>query len=596
MSKDTYVAKLATAFAISLLLVPLVWAEQPADTGSTPISIDAKDVSVTEALRMLAKAAGVSIVIGSDVTGILPSIELHDVTVDTALRMIALAHGLYWYKDGDVYIVTATEAKAKTGGPAPAGTYSGRGGTAEGTAPAPLPIPPQPAVGGFAQPSPGLVGMDTGVPAPPVSAGPSTVIAEGVRDHRLVTAFIPLQYASAAQVALMFGGSISSVPTGSTTSTPTPGAANRRGYAVVSDPGMASVMGGAGGGGLASLNQYGGGGGGNRGGGGGGNRGGGGGGNRGGGGGGGRNNQGGNNQNNQGGNRGGGGNFGGGQNGGSILQLPSEFMQPPIAYMPQNALIVQGLPDEIDQIKEMITQLDTPAKQVEVAVKFVQVTLTANKSLGIDWTVTDSQLEFFNLGFAPATAVNNVVRFAKGRFQATLGATLSSGRATVMAEPIVTTQNNLTAEIDFYTEIPFFSATVTYNEFGNRTVDYTNDYVYVDNVLSVTPRINGDDSITMELYPEIDQQVGTVTGPNGEQIPITSNWYIYVPQVTVADGETLVLGGMINKTEDESVRATPLLSEIPILGNLFKSKVKSVNNSEVLIFVTPRIVRPIARE
>ncbi len=605
MSKDTYVAKLAAAFAISLLLIPLAYAEQPADPGSTPISIDAKDVSVTEALRMLAKAAGVSIVIGSDVQGILPSIELHDVTVDTALRMIALAHGLYWYKDGDVYIVTATEPKGKTGSPAPApaatGDYGGRGGAGTGQ----LPLPAQPSTIGLAQPSASLVGMDgSGIPAPPVASGPSTVIADGDRDHRLVTAFIPLKYASAAQVALMFGGSVSNVPT-----VGGPGSANRgRNYAVTSEPGLASVMGGAGGGGggLASLNQYGGGGGGGYGGGGGGNRGG---------------NQGGNNGNNgnngngngngngnsRGGGRSGGG-FGGGAGGGSsVLQLPSEFMQPPIAYMPQNALIVQGLPDEIDQVKEMVSQLDVVAKQVEISVKFVQVTINATKSFGIDWTVTDSQLEFFNLGFAPASAVNNVVRFSKGRFTATLAAALSDGRATVMAEPIVTTQNNLQAEIDFYTEIPYFSATVTYNEFGNRTVDYSTgggtggangggNMIYLNNSLTVTPRINGDDSITMECYPEIDQQVGTVTGPNGESMPITSNWYIYVPQVTVADGETLALGGMINKTEDENYRSTPLLSEIPILGELFRSKTKTISNSEVLIFVTPRIVRTIPRE
>jgi type II secretory pathway component GspD/PulD (secretin) len=587
LRKHNYVAKAATAFAISLLLVPLLWADQPADIGSTPISIDAKDVSVTEALRMLAKAAGVNIVIGSDVTGTLPSIELHDVTVETALRMIALAHGLYWYKDGDVYIVTGQPPKAQTGGAEPPA-----GGPARPAAPASAPGP-QPAL---PAPSAALAGMEPAVPAPPVQPGPSAVVADGDRRHRIITAFIPLKYANAAQVALMFGGSVSQVPTGTSITQPTRAAAARRNFAVVSDPAAASVMGGAGALNTGNLFQYGGGGGGGRGG-----RGGGGGG----GGGGGRGGRGGGQQGGQQGGYGGGqqggrggqqGGYGGGGQGGGLFMLPSEEMMPPVAYMPQNALIVQGLPEEIDEVKELIGLLDMPAKQVEISVKFVQITLTGTKALGIDWTVTNTQLELFNLGFAPATAVNNVVRFAKGRFEATLGSILTNGRATVMAEPIVTTQNNLPAEINFYTEIPYFAATVTYNEFGNRTVDFEPDYVYVDNMLSVTPRINADDSVSMEVYPEIDQQVGSVTGPNGESIPITSNWYIYVPQVTVADGETLVLGGMINKTEDESYRSVPLLSEIPIIGELFKSKSKTVNKSEVLIFVTPRIVRTIPRE
>lgn len=277
------------------------------------------------------------------------------------------------------------------------------------------------------------------------------------------------------------------------------------------------------------------------------------------------------------------------------MLLPSEYMQI-VAYMPQNALLIRGLPEEIDELKDMITFLDQPSKQVEVSCKFVSINVSDAKSFGIDWQVSNGQLEFWNMGFAPADAVNNVVRFARGRFQAELRAAVSSGRATVLAEPIVTTHNNLPAEINFYTEIPYFTAIVDYNEFGNRTVEFETDYAYIDNMLSVTPRINADDTVTMEIYPEIDQQVGTVEGPNGERIPITSNWYIYVPQVTVADGETLVIGGIISKSEDEQIRKTPLLSEIPLLGNLFQSKRRTVNNTETLIFVTPRIVRPIPRD
>jgi len=278
-----------------------------------------------------------------------------------------------------------------------------------------------------------------------------------------------------------------------------------------------------------------------------------------------------------------------------MMLLPSEYMQI-VAYMPQNALLIRGLPEEIDELKDMITFLDQPSKQVEVSCKFVSINVSDAKSFGIDWQVSNGQLEFWNMGFAPADAVNNVVRFARGRFQAELRAAVSSGRATVLAEPIVTTHNNLPAEINFYTEIPYFTAIVDYNEFGNRTVEFETDYAYIDNMLSVTPRINADDTVTMEIYPEIDQQVGTVEGPNGERIPITSNWYIYVPQVTVADGETLVIGGIISKSEDEQIRKTPLLSEIPLLGNLFQSKRRTVNNTETLIFVTPRIVRPIPRD
>ena len=185
-----------------------------------------------------------------------------------------------------------------------------------------------------------------------------------------------------------------------------------------------------------------------------------------------------------------------------------------------------------------------------------------------------------------------MVRFARGRFDGILAALLSSNRATVVNQPAVVTQNNLYAEIDFDTQIPYFTATVSYNNFGQRTVDYTSDFVDVANFLGVTPRINGDDSITMDLSPELDDTIGNVTGPNGESIPIVTTQTV-LTQVTVADGETLVIGGLVRKNESQNTKETPLLSKIPIIGQLFRSDQRSLTNSELLIFVTPRIVREV---
>ena len=175
------------------------------------------------------------------------------------------------------------------------------------------------------------------------------------------------------------------------------------------------------------------------------------------------------------------------------------------------------------------------------------------------------------------------------RFEATLAAMLQEGRAQLVNEPRITTQNNMPGEVDFTTTIPYFSAQVTYNEFGQRTVDYTTDSVDVDQSLYVTPRINGDDSITLQLSPNISDQVGQVVGPNGEVVPIVSS-QTATTQVTVGDGQTLCIGGLIRKNESVNTKLTPLLSSIPIIGELFKGKTKTVNNSELLIFITPEII------
>jgi len=112
----------------------------------------------------------------------------------------------------------------------------------------------------------------------------------------------------------------------------------------------------------------------------------------------------------------------------------------------------------------------------------------------------------------------------------------------------------------------------------------------VEQTLEVTPRINADDTVTMYLTPIMEDQTGVVVGPNGEQVPIVASQEV---EITVADGETIVLGGMIRKQRRYNTRSTPLLSEIPIIGKLFKSVRDNTQNSELLIFVTPRIMRDI---
>ncbi|MBC7286765.1 MAG: hypothetical protein H5T86_01730 [Armatimonadetes bacterium] len=569
-------------------------AQAPEPSG-TSVTIDAKDVDIAEVLRMLGKAGGVNIVVGQNVQGSIDTINLHDVDIETALRIIAEAQGLYWYKEGNVYVVTGVKPVGRLG--------NGEQTTTTEPKPVSAPAPQQP------------VGVQPGQPpaAPPQQAPPAAAIPEppmpggegrvevtqpAAREKRIITQWIPLKYANAAEIAAMFGGTVADTGGAGGLNLPTPASARRRAWAVYGSPhvstgagrsrgqaggweqwggiggevgpggqgyygvggrgrygGAAGGFGGYGGyGGIGGRGGFGGFGG-----------------------------------------RGGFGGFGGGLGGGELFMLPGQ-MQPPIAFMPQNALIVKGLPEEIDEFREIVNFLDQPVPQVEVSVKFVNLNVTELKSWGIDWSVSNGQLEVFNLGFAPSEAVNNVVRFARGRFEAYLSAARQSGRARVLAEPIVTTQQNLGAEINFYTEIPYFAATVTYNEFGQREVDFETDFIYVNNMLYVTPRVNADDTVTMEVLPEIDQQVGTVEGPNGERVPITSNWYIYVPQVRVADGDTLVIGGIISKTVDEQFRYTPLLSEIPLIGDLFKSRRRSVSDTETLIFVTPRIVRELPRE
>ena len=285
------------------------------------------------------------------------------------------------------------------------------------------------------------------------------------------------------------------------------------------------------------------------------------------------------------------GGIGGTQTGAGMGMRP-EGVDTIIAYMPQNALLVAGEPAAIDSLREVLALLDMPVKQVEISTKFIEVDVTKDDAMGIDWMVSNGSLEFFNLGFAPGEAVNNVVRWARGRFEATLGILKTQNNGRIVNEPHIVTQNNMPAYISFYTSIPYWTATITYNQFGQREVDYEQEEIDVEQTLEVTPRINADDTITMFLVPIIQDQGPDVIGPDGQRLPIIATQEIET-QVTVADGETLALGGMIRKRETLNNRFTPLLSDIPIIGKLFRSKFVTEQHTEMLIFVTPRILREI---
>lgn len=535
------------------------------------INIDVKDAPVEQVLRMLAKAASVNIIIGHDVTGVIPAVTLRDVTVDDALRAIATSQGFYWYRDNNIYTVSKQ--------PRAASSTPQENALVQATPPAPSPA--------ITIPHPGPV-VGSGAPVvapPPLSIESSTAAAPATAAQpKIETKMIVLQFADAEQLAYMFGGTVCSGGTAqqvfgnmSSSSDRIKNGVSRGGRGLSAAGVFAGGYGApaSGNGSALGLNQDFGDQGGGRG-------------SRGGG----RSSRGGDSQGGTGttgrGSRGG---TGGGGGGGLGDLLPGE-MEPPTAFMPQNALLVRGTQEDIDRFREILDLLDKPSKQVEIATKFIEVQTTADKAFGIDWSTSNGSLEFFNQGFAPGEAVNNVVRFARGRFEAQLNALLSSGRATVINEPHVITMNNQFAEINFYTEIPYFSAEVSYNQFGTREVDFTSDFITVENSLWVVPRINADDSITVYLEPTLEDTVGEVEGPNGESIPIVTSQYVST-QVRVGDGETVVLGGLIRKDETLNVRETPLLSKLPILGRLFQSRSTSKRNSELLIFVTPRIVRDV---
>ena len=268
---------------------------------------------------------------------------------------------------------------------------------------------------------------------------------------------------------------------------------------------------------------------------------------------------------------------GGGTQSGAASGLLPEGMEPPIAFLDDNALVVRGTAAAIDEFQEILKMLDVKPKQVNIEVKLVNTVTRLQKDWGVDTSLRNRDMRIDVMGPAPG---GSTVRWGDGNINQLLGAYRSESFSNNTAGANITTRNNSPCVIRASTLIPFVAATVSYNQFGQRTVDYTVDAVATGVELFCVPRINGDESITMYLRPSFIEPTGTVVGPDGTSIPITEEVMLDT-QVTVMDGQTLVIGGMPRSTETLETVGMPI--------NFKRSSL--VEDSESILFVTPRIVR-----
>jgi type IV pilus assembly protein PilQ len=282
-----------------------------------------------------------------------------------------------------------------------------------------------------------------------------------------------------------------------------------------------------------------------------------------------------------------------------------------------NTLIISDIPDRVKIIEKLIETLDVPNPQVSIEARIVEATSTFARSLGIQWgfrAIADAyygnqtSLQFPSSisvdgskitgilakglegplgGYAinlPAPIFDSAMGISFGnvldtfRLDMALSALETSGEGRIISAPKITTQNNMEAEIIQGRQIPV-------QTIANFTV--TTRYVNAALELRVTPQITAEGTIIMRI--EIRNNAADFANlVNGIPPIITQS---ATTTVMVRDGGTAVIGG-IYRMEDTITRSrVPLLHKIPIIGNLFKSFTRTRENRELLIFITPRIVR-----
>lgn len=251
-----------------------------------------------------------------------------------------------------------------------------------------------------------------------------------------------------------------------------------------------------------------------------------------------------------------------------------------------NAFVIQSSDEVINQSKDILTKIDIPLDQVIMEIKVVSVSRTGAKQLGAD--LVNSTLApsttFTEQGDAlPAPTYLDIplTYFTRTPMALNLAlqALMQKGDASVLATPTVATIDNLLASVET-------TRKYRYVAYDSRSGEYQVKDVSVGVTLKVTPKILPDGYVMVEAEPTVSDFLGLV-----------SNLYPWTLErsckvnLRVKDGETLVIAGLIREFEDKSGARIPLLGDIPIVGELFKGTNHSKQQDELVIFITPKILK-----
>jgi general secretion pathway protein D len=258
-----------------------------------------------------------------------------------------------------------------------------------------------------------------------------------------------------------------------------------------------------------------------------------------------------------------------------------------------NSLLVRAQADDWIIMRQSIETLDLRPLQVLIEVVIAEVRRTSDFQLGLSGRAGDDSAAFKKGGNAAAATLQGtsagdfamrVMRVGRMNIDVTLSALSASGKVRIISRPVLLAQNNQEARILIGSERPFvqvFRSLPTDAAVRDQVVQYRD----VGTQLTLTPTINDDGYVNLQ----ISQQVSNATNEVQFGAPIISTREA-ATHLFVKDGQTVVIGGLVDREQDRSRSGIPILKDLPLLGLLFGSTQRSDIQSELFLFVTPHII------
>ncbi|MCK5565370.1 MAG: type II secretion system secretin GspD [Planctomycetes bacterium] len=259
-----------------------------------------------------------------------------------------------------------------------------------------------------------------------------------------------------------------------------------------------------------------------------------------------------------------------------------------------NSLIIMTSSKNYKKIQGIIEKLDIPIPQVLIKVLLAELTTTDASDIGFEWSLlnmrSDGDSVTNSFSYSPVPTEGFVSDVISGDLSVTLRALQEVGDLNILSRPYILTSNNQTATINVGQEYPFITdSTRTDNDSVVNTVEYRT----IGITLEVTPSINADGLVIMDVKPEITTAAAETVTISQDFDATVFNSRTAESRIAVPHGSTIVIGGLMQDTEVESVEKVPLLGDLPILGGLFKRTIVDKSKTELLVFLTPQVASDI---
>ena len=269
----------------------------------------------------------------------------------------------------------------------------------------------------------------------------------------------------------------------------------------------------------------------------------------------------------------------------SVLRLLSDFFRPYVKVdTERNVLLVSGPSELIARVREDVEQIDRPPRQIMIEALITEVSREKGKEFGTDWgwnwipseITPKEQIEGIEFSDLEIGYTSKVV----GEIFAALRALVTDGKAEIKATPKISTLDGKEAEINVDRE-EYYVILAGPPEAPYRRLET----ISVGVGLKIVPRIVGEDEVVMSITP----RVSDVIQRGGAEFPVVSRRTVQTT-VRVRDGQTVIVGGLLQSVRRHLISGIPFLRKIPIVDLFFSRRTTSEEQTELVVFITPRIV------